>query len=68
MRLLVPVFLLLTDTASGGGLHGDGDDSAATLRLPPEPRYTRWTANITQEGDSLRFAPDQVEMLLGITF
>jgi hypothetical protein len=38
------------------------------LHFRPELRYTRWTANITQEGGSLRFAPDQVEALLGITF
>jgi hypothetical protein len=38
------------------------------LHLRPELRYTRWTANISGEGGSLRFAPNQVEVLLGVTF
>ncbi|HEY1337067.1 MAG TPA: outer membrane beta-barrel protein [Bryobacteraceae bacterium] len=38
------------------------------LRIAPEFRYTRWTANITSEGGSLRFTPNQAEILLGIVF
>jgi hypothetical protein len=38
------------------------------LRFGPEIRYTHWTANISGSGGVLRFAPDQVEILLGILF
>jgi hypothetical protein len=41
---------------------------AAWMRLLPEVRYKRWTANISGPGGLLRFAPDQVEILLGISF
>jgi len=41
---------------------------AGHLRFLPELRYTRWTANISGPGGLLRFAPDQVEILLGISF
>jgi hypothetical protein len=38
------------------------------LRLLPELRYTRWTANIAKRGGLLRFEPDQWEWLLGVLF
>ncbi|MBZ5583019.1 MAG: PorT family protein [Acidobacteriia bacterium] len=50
-------------TAAGGIEIGAG-----RLRLLPELRYTRWTANIGGPGASLRFAPNQVEFLLGMLF
>ena len=41
---------------------------AGRLRILPEFRYTRWTANISGEDGSLRFAPNQVEFILGALF
>lgn len=38
------------------------------FRLVPELRYTRWTANIAGSDGVLRFAPNQVEILLGASF
>ena len=38
------------------------------LRLQPEVRYTRWTANISAEGGLLRYPANQVEFLLGVVF
>ena len=38
------------------------------LRLLPEFRYTRWTANISGPGGLLRFNPNQAEFLLGLLF
>ena len=38
------------------------------LRLLPEFRYTRWTANIASPGGLLRFAPNQAEFLLGFLY
>ncbi len=38
------------------------------LRLLPEFRYTRWTANLSGPGGVLRFDPDQAEFLLGFLF
>jgi hypothetical protein len=38
------------------------------LRLLPELRYTHWTANISGQFGVLRFAPNQVEILLGMSF
>jgi outer membrane protein with beta-barrel domain len=38
------------------------------IRLLPEVRYTRWTANISGEGGLLRFEPNQAEFLLGVLF
>jgi hypothetical protein len=38
------------------------------LRVAPELRYTRWTSNISGEGGLLRFAPNQVEFLVGVLF
>ncbi len=38
------------------------------LRLLPEIRYTRWTANIAGSGGLLRFDPHQAEFLLGLLF
>ena len=37
---------------------------AGRLRLAPELRYTRWLANISGPGGALRFAPNQVEVLV----
>jgi hypothetical protein len=50
-------------TAAGGVEFRTG-----RLRLLPELRYTRWTANISVPGGLLRFAPNQVEFLLGLLF
>jgi hypothetical protein len=41
---------------------------AGLVRLLPELRYTRWTANISGPGGVLRFAPDQIEILIGLSF
>jgi hypothetical protein len=38
------------------------------LRVVPEFRYTRWTANLAVAGGLLRFAPHQAEFLLGFEF
>jgi hypothetical protein len=38
------------------------------VHLLPELRYTRWTANISGPGGLLRFAPNQLEFLLGALF
>jgi hypothetical protein len=38
------------------------------LRLLPELRFTHWTANISGSDGVLRFAPNQAEFLLGISF
>jgi hypothetical protein len=38
------------------------------LRVLPELRYTRWTANIAGPGGVLRFAPNQAEFLVGVLF
>lgn len=38
------------------------------LRLLPEFRYARWTANISGPGGVLRFNPNQAEVLLGLLF
>lgn len=50
-------------TAAGGVEFGFG-----RLRLLPEFRYTRWTANIAGPGGTLRFNPNQAEFLLGFLF
>jgi hypothetical protein len=50
-------------TAAGGIEIGEG-----RLRVLPEFRYTRWTANITGPGGLLRFAPNQAEFMIGILF
>lgn len=49
--------------AAGGVEAGVG-----RLRVLPELRYTHWTANIAGAGGVLRFAPNQVEFLLGLLF
>lgn len=50
---------------AGGGV----EVRAGRVRVLPELRYTRWTANISSgPGQGLRFAPNQVEILLGVTF
>jgi hypothetical protein len=41
---------------------------AGRLRILPEFRYTRWTANISGPGSPLRFAPNQAEFLVGVLF
>jgi hypothetical protein len=38
------------------------------LRVLPEFRYTRWTANISGPSGVLRFAPNQVEFIVGVLF
>jgi hypothetical protein len=38
------------------------------IRVLPEFRYTRWTANISGPDGVLRFAPNQVEFLVGVLF
>ena len=38
------------------------------LRVLPEFRYTRWTANISGPGGLLRFAPNQAEFIVGVLF
>jgi hypothetical protein len=50
-------------TAGAGLEFGEG-----RFRVAPEIRYTRWTANIAGPGGLLRFAPNQVEFLLGFWF
>lgn len=47
--------------AVGGGV----EFGVGRLRLLPEFRYTRWTANISGPGGLLRFSPDQAEFLVG---
>jgi hypothetical protein len=41
---------------------------ALHLRVLPQVRYTHWTANISGPEGVLRFAPNQVEILVGIGF
>ncbi len=41
---------------------------AGRLHLLPEVRFTHWTANISDSSGVLRFAPNQVEILLGTLF
>jgi len=50
-------------TVAGGIEIGRG-----RIRILPEFRYTRWTANISGAGGLLRFAPNQVEFLAGALF
>ena len=50
-------------SVAGGVEFGDGRFS-----VMPELRYTRWTANISGPGGALRFAPNQVEFLVGLMF
>ncbi len=47
-----------------GGLEVGGD----RVRFLPEFRYTRWTANISGPTGVLRFAPNQIESLVGVLF
>lgn len=47
-------------TAGAGVAFGLG-----RLRVVPEFRYTRWTANLGVAGGLLRFAPNQAEFLVG---
>jgi hypothetical protein len=44
------------------------ETGAGRFHLLPECRYTRWTANIGGPGELLRFAPDQVEFIVGVLF
>src|SRR5579864_1183983 len=41
---------------------------AGRLRVLPELRYTRWTANISGPGGLLRFSSNQVEVIVGVSF
>jgi hypothetical protein len=50
-------------TAAGGVEFGAG-----RFRILPELRYTRWTSNISGPDGLLRFAPNEVEILLGAEF
>jgi hypothetical protein len=50
--------------AVAGGLELGGD----RVRFLPELRYTRWTANISGPTGVLRFAPNQLEFLIGASF
>jgi hypothetical protein len=50
-------------TAVGGFELGGG-----RVRVLPEFRYTRWTSNIAGPGGLLRFAPNQAEFLVGVSF
>jgi hypothetical protein len=38
------------------------------IRVLPEFRYTRWTANISGPDGVLRFAPNQAEFMVGLLF
>jgi hypothetical protein len=50
---------------AGGGV----EVRAGRVRVLPELRYTRWTANISSgPGEGLRFAPNQIEFLVGVRF
>jgi hypothetical protein len=40
----------------------------ARIRIRPELRYTRWTANLSGAAGALRFAPNQLELLVALTF
>jgi hypothetical protein len=50
-------------TAAGGVTRRLG-----RIRVTPEARYTRWTANIGPPGGLLRFASNQVEVMLGLSY
>jgi hypothetical protein len=50
-------------TVAGGVEFGAG-----RLRVLPEFRYARWTANISGPGGLLRFAPNQAEFIVGVLF
>jgi hypothetical protein len=50
-------------TVAGGLEFGAG-----RFKIIPQIRYTRWTANIANEGGLLRFAPNQAEFLLSAEF
>jgi hypothetical protein len=39
---------------------------AGRVKIVPELRYTRWTANIAGEGGVLRFSPNQIEVFVGL--
>ncbi|HJZ95753.1 MAG TPA: outer membrane beta-barrel protein [Candidatus Solibacter sp.] len=41
---------------------------AQRVKVVPEFRYTRWTANIAGESGLLRFSPNQIEVMLGLAF
>jgi hypothetical protein len=50
--------------AAAGGV----EFQSGRVRLLPEFRYTRWTANRAGPGSLLRFSPGQSEFLLGLLF
>jgi hypothetical protein len=47
---------------------GGVDVPMGKIHVSPEIRYTRWTANIAQEGGLIRFEPNQAEFMLGLSF
>jgi hypothetical protein len=55
---------LYPGVAAGAGL----ETRVGRVRVIPEFRYTRWTANISAPGGLLRFASNQAEFLVGILF
>jgi len=67
LRYIGPVRGRGTET-TGSLVSGSSSTIALDTSDPSELRYTRWTANISGEGGLLRFAPDQVELLVGLTF
>jgi|SRR5579871_36741 len=53
---------LYPGVAASGGL----ELTIGRVHVLPELRYTRWTANISGPSGPLRFAPNQLEFLLGL--
>lgn len=58
----------------GLALGGGWDLQFSKVRISPEIRYTRWTANIADDRDllqfrrPLQFPPNRIELLVGITY
>lgn len=52
--------------ALGGGCNFD----FSNIRISPEIRYTRWTANVAEDGANriLQFPPSRLELLIAITY
>jgi hypothetical protein len=44
------------------------DWSHGRIAITPELRYIRWTANVAPDGLPLRFPPNQVTLMLGVTW
>jgi hypothetical protein len=55
---------IYSGVTAAGGVEIGGE----RLRFLPELRYTRWTTNIHEPTGLLRFAPNQLEFLLGLLF